>query len=228
MSIRNARRQLVGLAIAVLAVGNGACHSDKSTGVSVLALTPDAGVNAQSGTVGQTLGTPISVHVTDANGNAMSGVLVSWSVLKGGSVDSSTSLTDAGGDAVTHWTLGTAAGIDSLEALVSDGVTTTITATANAGATASLTKVSGDVQNVTAGTAGQPFVVEVMDQYGNAVSGATVTWSTNGGGSLSAGSSTSDTDGLAQVTLTTAAPGTYTVTASSGSVTPVSFTLTAN
>lgn len=221
--------QLLRLSIVLLVAGIGACDSDKSTGVSgASALTPDAGVNAQTGTVGRPLAVPIAVHVTDANGNALVGVQVAWVALNGGSVDSASSTTNANGDAITGWTLGTVAGVDSLQA-ASNGIATLITATADAGPIAALTKVSGDAQTVSAGSATQPLIVEVVDQYGNPIAGATVTWSVSGGGSLSAMTSSSDSNGLAQVSLTTdPTAASYIVTASAGSATPVTFTANAN
>ena len=67
----------------------------------------------------------------------------------------------------------------------------------------------------------------VVDQFGNPISGTTVTWAVTGGGTLSATTSTTDATGSTQVTLTTtAAPGSYTVTATAGTLTPVTFTIT--
>ena len=215
-----------GLIMLLAAAG---CSSDKSDIVSVATtLAANPGVSGQTGTVGQVLPTPISVHLTDQNGAAMSGVAITWSVVgSGGSVDSATSTTNSNGDAVTDWTLGTVVGTDSLNASTASGLTTAISATANAGAFTTMVKVSGDSQAVAAGSAGQPLVVRTVDQYGNAVSGVTVNWVVSGGGTLSAASSTSDANGLAQVTLTTdPAPASYTVTASSGAATPIVFTQT--
>jgi len=208
----------------IVMVGAAACSSDKADVVSVATtLAANAGVNGQVGTVGQPLSLPISVHLTDQNGAAMPGVAVSWSVMgSGGSVDSATSTTNSTGDAVTNWTLGTTAGTDSLKASTASGLSTIISATANAGAFTTIMKVSGDSQAVAAGSAGQPLVVRTVDQFGNAVSGVTVSWVVTGGGTLSAASSTSDANGLAQVTLTTdPAPASYSVTASAGAATPV-------
>lgn len=227
--IRHISSRLV-LAAAVAAVG--ACHSDSINSVSPVATTLSAntGVAGQSGTVGQALGTPISVHLADQSGNAMSGVLITWTVMSsGGTVDSATSTTNSTGDAVTHWTLGTTAGLDSLLAATSSGVTSTITASATAGAFATLAKVSGDSQSVAAGTASAAMVVKTVDQYGNPVAGVAVTWSVSGGGSLSATSTTSDSNGLAQVVLTTTpSPASYGVTATATGATPVTFALNAS
>ena len=59
------------------------------------------------------------------------------------------------------------------------------------------------------------------------VPNVTVTWSEVGDGTLSAATTTTGVDGLAQVVLKTAAtPETYVVTASVNGLAPVSFTVT--
>jgi hypothetical protein len=52
----------------------------------------------------------------------------------------------------------------------------------------------------------------VVDAFGNAVQGATVTWTTSSG-SLSPTTTTTNATGDAATALTTSAPGTYFVTA---------------
>ena len=69
------------------------------------------------------------------------------------------------------------------------------------------------------------MVVLVVDQFGNPVANATVSWATTGGGNLSAASTTTDATGHTQVTLTTTSTtGAFSVTASSGTATAVTFT----
>ncbi len=227
---RIARVMGVVSAAAIVGLTAAACNSDSANSVTSVAstLAANSGVNAQTGTVGQPLSVPISVHVADQNGAALSGVAVTWTVVgSGGAVDSATSTTSATGDAVTDWTLGQTAGMDSLKASTATGLSTVLTATANAGAFASMAKVSGDSQAVASGSAGQPLVVKTVDQFGNAVAGVTVSWAVTGGGALSAASTTSDANGLAQVTLTTGStPGPYAITASAGSAAPIVFTQT--
>ena len=93
-----------------------------------------------------------------------------------------------------------------------------------------LTKVSGPRQQAAAGSAlAQPFVVLVLDQYGDPLAGATVTFSvTTGGGTLAATTGTTDADGRAATTLTLGrTPGTTTVQATVADLEPVTFTATA-
>ncbi len=65
-------------------------------------------------------------------------------------------------------------------------------------------KVSGDRQERPAGAAlSEPFEIEVRDQNGNPLSGAVVTFTvTDGGGTLSVASDTTDASGQASTTLT--------------------------
>ena len=126
------------------------------------------------------------------------------------------------------WTLGTTAGTDSLQASIAGGANTFIAGDGDGRRGVSRDITSGDIQTVDAGTTTAPLVVKVVDQFGNPVANATVTWAVTGGGTLSATTSTTDATGSTQVTLTTAAaPGNYTVTATSGTLTPVTFTITA-
>ena len=144
----------------------------------------------------------------------------------GGSVSAASSTTSSTGDATVTWTLGSTSGLDSLKASIASGASVTLTATANAAAMATLTVISGSGQSVPAGSATQPLVVKVTDQFGNPVANAPVNWTVAGGGTLSAASSTSDTNGLAQITLTTdGAPASYTVTATGAVGAPVTFTI---
>jgi adhesin/invasin len=89
--------------------------------------------------------------------------------------------------------------------------------------------ISGDVQTAAAGTAlAEPLTVIVIDQYGSALSNVTVSWAiVSGGGSLSAASTPSDLNGVAQVTYT-AGPtaGSATITATVAGVGTLTFTAT--
>jgi adhesin/invasin len=217
------------LALAALAViGTSAC-SDNNNATTVLTATTiqaNSATNSQTGVVGTALAQP--VIVADQNGAPLAGATVNWAVTAGGgTVASATSVTDATGTATVVWTLGTTVGTDSLMASIAGGADAIITATAKAGAASAVHVTSADTLTVTAGATTAPLVVKVVDQFGNPISGATVTWAVTGGGTLSAATSTTDATGSTQVTLATAAaPGSYTVTATSGTLTPVTFTIT--
>jgi adhesin/invasin len=218
------------LALAALAViGTSAC-SDNNNATTVLTATTiqaNSATNSQTGVVGTALAQPVGVIVADQNGAPLAGATVNWAVTAGGgTVASATSVTDATGTATVVWTLGTTVGTDSLMASIAGGADAIITATAKAGAASAVHVTSADTLTVTAGATTAPLVVKVVDQFGNPISGATVTWAVTGGGTLSAATSTTDATGSTQVTLATAAaPGSYTVTATSGTLTPVTFTI---
>ena len=93
-----------------------------------------------------------------------------------------------------------------------------------------LTRISGIEQQGPAGAALlEPFVVEVRDQNGNPLEGATVTFAvTGGGGTLSSTTATTDANGRAAATLTLGRePETVTVVATVAGLDPVTFTATA-
>ena len=182
------------------------------------------GGDAQSATVGTVVATDPSVLVTDANNNPVSGLTVTFSVNSGGgSITGASATTDASGIAtVASWTLGTTAGANTLRATASglSDASVTITATGVAGAATKYVVTSSSY--TPSGGGAVTITAQLADQYGNAVktSGITVTWSKTGsGGTLSATTSATNSNGIATVTLTTASPKnrTYTVTATDSS-----------
>lgn len=93
-----------------------------------------------------------------------------------------------------------------------------------------LVEVSGSGQQGAIGaTLGQPFIVRVEDQSGQAVPGATVFWDVvSGGGSVSTSQSTSNPQGFAEASLRLGTTlGVNSVSASLGQVDPVVFIATA-
>ncbi|HEU0015526.1 MAG TPA: Ig-like domain-containing protein, partial [Longimicrobium sp.] len=70
--------------------------------------------NAQAAPPGATLHQPVVVRVTDAEGNPVPGVTVSFAAGGGGSANPATAQTDADGRAETRWTLGAGVGSHTL------------------------------------------------------------------------------------------------------------------
>jgi hypothetical protein len=189
--------------------------------------------NAQTGTAGSTLANPLVVQVSAADGVAVPGVSVAFSTTTAGaSVGAAAAVTDANGRASTTMTLGGAAGTQSFRA-TAGSFTANATATAVSGPASVITTVSGNAQADTIGKSlPLPFVVKVVDAFGNAVLGATVTWTrTAGAGTTSATTSTTDAQGLSQVTYTLGnSTGNETIVASiaaSGAGASVTFAATA-
>ncbi|MGZ8492520.1 MAG: beta strand repeat-containing protein [Gemmatirosa sp.] len=192
-----------------------------------------AGGNNQEVRAGSALQVGPSVRVVDQFGNPVAGVTVNFVVTSGGaSVLGSTQTTNAQGIAtVGGVTLGATPGTATIEARIA-GVTAPIVfnATGLAGPAASITLVGGDSLIVQAfGRAGAPFVVQLRDADGFPARNQTVTFTIaqGGGGTLSATTVQTDAQGNAQVFYTgTGIIGTTTVTATTGNLTPVTFTVT--
>lgn len=111
-----------------------------------------------------------AVRVTDASGNPVAGVLVTFAADRDGSVSPRTVTTDGNGIArVSSWTLGRTAGIRyTLSARLATGNPIIFTGDARAGSAGGLEIVT---QPPTSARSGAPFdrqpVVQVVDQLGN-------------------------------------------------------------
>jgi hypothetical protein len=204
-----------------------------ATGTAGPAATVSAHAgNNQSAPVGSAVPTRPAARVVDQYGNPKSGVTVTFAVASGGGgATATTATTDAEGIAtVGSWTLGTAAGTNTLTATVAGLTAVTFTATGVPLAPASLTKQAGDNQTARPGT-NVPVAPSVLvrDQHNNPVLNATVTFAVaSGGGSVTGGTATTDASGVATVGSWRLGntPGTNTLTASVSGVAAVTFTAT--
>jgi plastocyanin len=222
--------------VALLAAGALAalsCGGDGSGEPSSTTTIAKAGTSgdAQTGTVGQTLASPLQVVVIENNAPS-AGTSVTWSTTAGGTLDPSTAVTDADGIASTSWTLGTAAGSQSVQASLAGatGSPVTFSATAQPAEPSNLSKTSGDEQNGVINTAlAQPLQAKVTDQFNNGIAGVDVEWSASNA-TLSATSVPTNASGISQVTATLGGTeGPASITASSEGLTgsPVTFNATA-
>ncbi|MEP7383747.1 MAG: Ig-like domain-containing protein [Gemmatimonadota bacterium] len=186
--------------------------------------------DSQTVVAGAALAAPMVVQVLAQSGDPLAGAVVSWTLATAstGTLAASTSTTDASGQTSMDFTAGTIAGSVDVGATVASVASVVFTHTVVGGVPSALNKFAGDGAAGVAGS-GIQVVVKVTDSFNNAVSGVIVNWAVGAsGGTLSAASGTSDATGLARVTLTLGStPGTYTVSASSGSFTPVTFSVTA-
>ena len=165
--------------------------------------------NGQSATVGTAVAIAPSVKVTDAAGNPVMGVTVTFQVASGsGSVTGTTPATDASGIAtIGSWTLGTLAGANSLTATVAGltGSPVTFNATATAGQATHLALVT---PAPTTTMNGQPLasasVLQLLDAFDNPVGTANmqVTAAVQSGSGVLAGTTSVLTDGSGQATFT--------------------------
>jgi len=192
--------------------------------------------NNQSATVNTAVTTAPSVVVRDANNNPVSGVSVTFAVASGGgTVNPVTAVVTntSGVAAVTSWTLGTVAGVNTLTATATGltGSPLTFTATGNPGAATTLSKTAGDAQTAVVGSAvSVPPQVRVTDAFGNGVSGVSVTYAVTTGGGTVVPATAIPTSSTGFATLTSwtlgAVAGANSLTASAPSLTSVVFTAT--
>jgi hypothetical protein len=182
----------------------------------------------QRGTVGTTLAAPIVVSVKDTYGNAVAGVSVSFGGKVGGTFSPNPVNSNSLGQASSYYTLPTIASMLTLEASIT-GFQIKFSEQSVAGSPASVNIVSGNNQSAPPNTLlPQPLVVNVEDQYGNLISGATVNFTDNdANGTLSSTNVITTANGQATVTYITGPnAGTVDITASISGVTPANFTET--
>ncbi|HEX9483285.1 MAG TPA: hypothetical protein VF929_01850, partial [Gemmatimonadaceae bacterium] len=144
-------------------------------------ITRIAGDN-QSATVGSGVAVGPSVLVKDAVGNVVAGAVVTFAIATGGGSASGVTATTsvAGVATVGSWTMGSAAGANTLTA-TTGALNTTFTATGTAGFLSTIQVVSGPSALVSAQAA--DFVVQIVDAQGNAVAqaGVVISYSHAGG-----------------------------------------------
>lgn len=196
----------------------------------LVALSP----TSQSGTAGFQVATPPSVRVSDANGNPVSGVQVTFNVTQGGGALTSAVVNSnvQGIATVGSWLLGTAVGANQVTAAITGAAAITFNATAAAGAASQMLISAGNAQRAQINRAVPiaPAVV-VRDAFGNPVSGVIVTFAVGqGGGTVVTGRVTTDATGIAAVGawFLGEAPGANTLNATSANLPSVQFTATAD
>jgi hypothetical protein len=189
--------------------------------------------DGQSAPAGFQLADSLMVRLVDQNDNGVGGRSVLWLVESDeGSVVPVTSVTSPQGYAVTRWTMPSATGDYTIDAVFSGVDPVSFTGHATADVPTKLEMVSGNGQSASVG--GQlpaPLRVKVTDANGNPVENVGVTWTAvNGAGSVSATSTGTDALGIAEVSRTLGlVPGPYTTTATVDGLTgsPVTFTSSA-
>jgi adhesin/invasin len=204
-----------------VAVTAGGVSADLST----VAVSP-ASINAD----GQT--STVTVTARDANNNPIQGATVILAATGTGNTITQPAGTTNGSGVATGTISSTVAEDKAVSATI-DGtaVTQTAVVSVTAGAAANIAISSGD--NLTGpvnSTLGTPHEVLVTDANGNPRSGATVTWSVGGGGSVNPLASASNDSGFARTTRTLGpTAGTQTTNAVAPGLTgsPLTFTITA-
>jgi hypothetical protein len=168
------------------------------------------GGDRQQGTVGEALPQPVVVLVRTEGGQPMANREVAFAPAEGQvtSFTPDTAVTGADGKAVTQWVLGTAPGqytaVATIVAEADVPPPVTIEASAVAG-TPDTVRALGETgrpgrRNQ---TLPDPLVVQVVDRFGNPVSGADVEWQVvAGGGNVSAEHVPTAGDGTSSVSWT--------------------------
>jgi adhesin/invasin len=223
--------------LSAAAVGVSGSVTFNATGIAGAAATlaiANASSQGQTGIAGQAVAIPPSVKVTDSHGNGVQNVSVTFAVATGGgSVTGGSATTDASGIAtVGSWTLGSAAGPNTLTATSGSlsGSPITFSATGVAGVAGAITIVDGNGQSAVAGAnvAVAPSV-KVTDGNGNPVAGITVTFTVSGGGGSVTGA-TPATNALGVATVGSwklgTAAGPNTLTAAVLGLAPATFSAT--
>ena len=139
--------------------------------------------NGQTGTVGQPLGAPLVVLVTDPENRPVPGVEVAFIAPVGAELTpNDTVLTGPDGRATVDYTLATVSGEQTIEArakpvVPSSPLNTTFSQTAEPEAATQLVMAGGDGQTADVQTALEDsLAVKAVDRFGNGVAGIEVTW----------------------------------------------------
>ena len=235
-----ASRRTIGVSLFLLVAS--AC------GGSDLVLPSEPGVPAaiavvqgdgQSGSIGSPLPDSIVVKVTDAKGDPVAGQQVAFSLASAApsaAVTPQTSATGADGKAGARWVLGDTTGPQLVTArVVGNGVPgnleVTFTASVVPAGADRIDAAGGDAQTGAIGsTLAQPLQVRITTAGGDPRAGVSVVWAAPDGGTVSASSSTTNDQGIAEVLRTLGStPGVYVTTATAAGTngSPVTFTSTA-
>ncbi|HJR51700.1 MAG TPA: Ig-like domain-containing protein, partial [Gemmatimonadales bacterium] len=137
------------------------------------------GGDDQTGPVNSALGDSLVVRTTDALGNPVADVEVTWGVSGGGSISPVTVVTGADGLAAAERVLGPTAGTQSAQATVDgfSGSPVVFSHTAEPANPTALVLVSGDDQSAPAGfEVALDLVVRLEDPNGNGIGGRPITW----------------------------------------------------
>ena len=220
---RVARLGVVALLVAAAACGGNDGSTDPSSPRAITRVTPDS----QTTAAGVKMAQPLVVLVTGGSGAPLPGTVVQWTIGSGGgTVSDSISTTDSEGHAQTTYTPGTAPAVARVTATAGGLPGVVFTITLVAGPPTTLQKFGFSSPAAVAGST-LSLSVKLVDAFGNAISGKTVTWA-NTGGSISATTSTTDTGGVATVAYTIGSnPGSYSLTATVAGIPPTTFTVKA-
>ena len=211
------------------AAGAVSFHATARSGPAA-ALTVVAGDSQRAG-AGRPVALPPTVRLRDAFNNPVANVAVTFEpTMGGGSVNNSSVISDANGTAAASWTLGASAGVNQLTVMAPGGLSYTFTATAWVpGPPADIVVTVGDGQTGLVGYAlNVPPAVRVQDTAGIPLANVHVDFVPSGGGSVTGGSSVTDSVGVATVGgwMVAVGPNTLTASVTGSSISPAILTAT--
>ena len=162
--------------------------------------------NNQTGELNRLLPSPLIVQLLNQDGDPIQGLTIEFEVIQGtGRLSPRTARTDSSGFAETNFTPTSTGNIQVRASLRGIDTISPVTFNISGGLPPdAIVMVSGNNQSGSPGQAlANPFVVEVVDEDDEPVSGVSVTFAvTAGGGSVSSASATTNNNGRAQTTLT--------------------------
>jgi hypothetical protein len=205
-----------------------ATFTETATPTAAISLTRAAG-SGQIVPVATAVPKPLVAKANDQNGNGVSGISVTFSDGgKGGSFSANPVTTDSNGLAAVNYTTSTKSGTTTIPATAAGLPALNIFVTVTPDPASGVSVVSGNNQTAAqSALLPKALVAKVTDQYGNLISGASVSFSDGGaGGSFSANPATTGKTGTVSVNYTTPpAIGNVTISASVATVnTPATFT----
>ncbi len=214
--------------ITASATGYSTANFTETATPAVATITVVSG-GKQVGVVGSVLPLPITVKAKNSAGVIVVGAPITFAMgTLNGSFSPNPAITGSNGQATTTVALPTSAKIFTVTATDSPA-TVNITETSTPGPATSFTIVQGNNQSANPNTLlAKKLIVKVADQYGNGISGVTVTFTDNGaGGIFSTTTPVTTSNGQASVSYTTGAnAGTVTISASTSTQGPLNFTET--
>ena len=185
------------LAYLLLALAAVACGGDDPQVPTTIAAP---GSTTLTGTVGSTVSTVPTVLIKDQKGKALAGIWVRWTASAGRPGNDSSQTDAAGSASAVSWTLGVAAGPQTLSASASSLGSVIFTVDAKAGPVRVLTQQTATVTAAVGSTLAIPPSVRASDQFGNPVPNVAIVFAVaTGAGSITGGAQTTNALGVATV-----------------------------
>ncbi len=194
----------------VASVANGVAHVTGTVGAISTELTFTVAQvpiymvamsgDSQTTALNTPLSQPLVVHVTDRLYHPVPSTVVSFSIFAGGgTLAAAADTTDSSGTAMDRWTSGTKAGEAIIQVSQRPGAALRFTETVTPGPANAVVAGAGDRQTAfPSAPLADSVAAQVVDAYGNPVSGIGVDFKVaTGGGSVSPASATSGPDGNA-------------------------------